>query len=301
MVDPTLLNLAHGFKSLAKGTRDDFHEPSKQDIRLSSMEDGVLDNAFGNVKLRGEALIVLTRNGNDHVWNLANLLALAKHGANALIDRDRRGRSLAHGRTLVDVQEDYEGAAWCHVRINLPGYGEGHEGFVLMDVERLKQDLGDEWWSLAGAQLFRPEMANRLKRCLEVADPPRLPNPEPISGKHFECRTYDTWRRCHPTNDDHTPITDSPRPHIVPVTARARSLVALHALEIVNREYTFDFGEKQEVCNLCPGMFLDEDGVWRLGYRFIAMEDDAVCALLDQLDQIIDGTPGATDIELEEG
>ena len=59
----------------------------------------------------------------------------------------------------VEIREDSPGRQWWHVVIKLPGYGERHRGFGLVNV-------GDEEREIA---LFRPEYAKAIKEALDGA------------------------------------------------------------------------------------------------------------------------------------
>lgn len=84
---------AQRFLKFAKGTRDDFHEPDEQGIEFRACIGTKLNNTFGEcITLDAiehsyqEVIIILERDGLPHVFNLASLLALAKKGAQLIIE-----------------------------------------------------------------------------------------------------------------------------------------------------------------------------------------------------------------------
>lgn len=73
-------------------------------------------------------------------------------------------------RFLVKIWETYNFSQWYGVRIYPSGYGANHKGFVLMNVEDLEKELGDNWADICRPSLFRPEYAKSLKERLEGED-----------------------------------------------------------------------------------------------------------------------------------
>lgn len=71
----------------------------------------------------------------------------------------------------VDIKEDYTGCQHYHVRIFADGFGAGHKGFILMDVEELEKEFGaDAQDILRYAKTFRPEYAKTIKYHLDGAE-----------------------------------------------------------------------------------------------------------------------------------
>lgn len=70
------------------------------------------------------------------------------------------------GKIKVEIKEDYKGAQWYHVTIDLPGYGTGPDGinygkFVLVP---LRDVLACE--DVLDTPLFRPEYAKAIESAL---------------------------------------------------------------------------------------------------------------------------------------
>ena len=80
------------FVEFSEDTRQDFHEPDEQGIRLKAIVGTKLDNAFGThvdpVMLSGgfqEAVVFFERGVKKYTFNLADLCALAKIGAEEIV------------------------------------------------------------------------------------------------------------------------------------------------------------------------------------------------------------------------
>jgi hypothetical protein len=88
-------NFAKKFKEFAQGTREDFHEPDEQDIRLLDIVGRGLDNAMGDriipellEKGYHEAVVIVQKGSKVYNFNLASIMALAKKGAEAYEESD---------------------------------------------------------------------------------------------------------------------------------------------------------------------------------------------------------------------
>lgn len=76
---------AEQFLAFAAGTRSDFHEPDEQGIRFVGCRGSILDNAFGVHPQGNEVVVVCEKDGEQYEFNLANLMALAKRGAEQIV------------------------------------------------------------------------------------------------------------------------------------------------------------------------------------------------------------------------
>jgi hypothetical protein len=72
---------------------------------------------------------------------------------------------MEHGKIKVEIAEDYPGAQWYDITIELPGYGGGNRSkFKLIPLDMV---LGAE--DIIESPFFRPECAKAIKRGLESA------------------------------------------------------------------------------------------------------------------------------------
>ncbi len=94
-----MIKEAEKFLEFAKDTREDFHEPDEQGLSFDCCLGNQLDNAFGDhidqkMIISGEHEVVLffKREDKPYRFNLVNLLALAKRGAESLVRDTEQGK-----------------------------------------------------------------------------------------------------------------------------------------------------------------------------------------------------------------
>lgn len=93
-----MVNTARKMLEFAEGTREDFHEPDEQDIKFVGVVGTSLDNAFGDsispdaIERGYQEVVVLCKRGRDGwKFNLADLFALAKLGAQMVMASEPTG------------------------------------------------------------------------------------------------------------------------------------------------------------------------------------------------------------------
>jgi len=146
--------LAEVFTELSEGTREGFHEPDEQGIKLVAVIGTTLDNAFGShiavdqlTAGHQEAVVVFERRvGNarkTYQMNLADLCALAKIGASQLL------RYTIEETSIGDAQHERRReivVSYMHV--------DGENGHVLSPTEHMNvYSLANGFGDLAPGQL----------------------------------------------------------------------------------------------------------------------------------------------------
>lgn len=97
----------------------------------------------------------------------------------------------------------------------------------------------------------------------------------------FQLAICDTWRRILPSNVE-SAIVYEPRPHLIPLTQEAETLVAI------------DAGGFMGHSGLCPGEVL-LDGKWITAYRFIKLSEEDAANLILQLEAEIENVMNRDD------